>query len=135
MVARAQGFHTTWADVRHYDDGRKGETLASLSYTDTQGRTHTAPVAMPTDGGSQPAGWYAIDRPYGKYLRAYLIHDYYCARARHLLSHGLVDAARALRLDADRLLREMVLFLGAPRWKAAAIYRGVRTGAWWAGVA
>lgn len=116
-------------------DGDRAMLADDFTYTDARGRTHTAHKGMITDGGSVPKRfWRKVSSPYRDLLPAYIIHDYYCQRARDI-KQG--KERRQLRKEADKLLAEMVdwIRVNLPMVKVKRrvkpmIYAGVRLGAW-----
>ena len=105
-------------------DGRNGRLYRDFSYTDTIGREHMAHKGMITDGGSIPRFlWRLIGSPFTGVARpAYIIHDKYCYKA-----NDLEGAERAeLRLSADKLLLEILEYLGVKKWRLKTIYTAVR---------
>ena len=125
-----QGFDK-YVYLRHEPGAKKAVLQRDFHYIDQDGIKYTAPAGMPTDGGSIPVFFYrTISPPFASpFLPAYIIHDFYCDRARHLWEEGDIDGAKKLRKEADQLFREMLLHLGCPKWKAWVMYRGVRIGA------
>jgi len=116
-------------------DGDRAMLVEDLTYTDKDGRRHTAPAGMITDGGSVPKRfWRKVTSPYRDLLPAYILHDFYCQHARDIPDG---KERRALRKDADKLLAEMVAWIrrelpmvGIKRTSKGIIYAGVRIGAW-----
>ena len=115
-------------DVRFLDDGRMAQMRSTLTFIDSAGCDHYAPKNFIFDGGSIPRFfWRTIGPPFtGRARKAYPIHDWECARAR---DREAFPDRWATRAAADRTLREMCLALHVRRWKAAAVYVGVRIGA------
>jgi len=113
---------------------RVGETIAHLSrsfyYIDKDGVKHNCPSRMVTDGLSIPRKlWFLFGAPFASpYLAGGLVHDGLCDQARDIARDVGLKQARQLRLSADKLFHEMLLFLGCPRLKAWAMFRGVRIG-------
>ena len=115
--------------------GRQARLLHDLHYTDDRGRRHTARAGLWTDGGSKPRlFWRCMGHPWDRFLPAYVIHDHYCDAAADVEDAGQDAEAARLRLEADRLFREMLAWLGARRWQQHIYYAGVRIGAWWHGL-
>ena len=115
--------------IQHREGCNAGVLYRDLSYVDKYGRVHTAHAGMPTDGGTiwrlPRSTWWLTGSPYGRYLSAFIIHDWYCIRA-----NDLTGAERyQLRLEADILFREMLLYLGASKLAASIMFAGVRVGA------
>ena len=122
------GFIETCVDLRVRDD-ETAVVLSDLIFYDAHSRRHVAPRGFVTDGGSIPRFfWRIVGAPIRTpYLRAYVIHDHYCAKAQSI-SPG--DERDALRLAADRQLRDETLpACGASRTVCRYHYRAVRLGA------
>ena len=117
-------FQTTGVAVRHDDAGEEAELLEVVVYMDSDKNIHIAYPGLFTDGRSGECFYYVIGTPYKtKYLRAYIIHDWYCAKAKLL---PLAERAR-LRLACDKQLRDETLkALGAGWWRRAWTYIAVR---------
>ena len=116
-------------------DGDRAILIEDLTYTDKRGRRHKAKAGMVTDGGSVPKRfWRKVSSPYRDLLPAYIIHDWYCQRARDIKDG---KGRRNLRKCADKLLAEMVTWIRkelplvrVKRTSKNLIYAGVRLGAW-----
>ena len=116
-------------------DGDRAMLSEDLTYIDRKGRKHTAKAGMVTDGGSVPKRfWRKVSSPYRDLLPAYIIHDWYCTRARDIKDG---KQRRKLRKESDKLLAEMVSWLRVnlpmirvKRTSKGVIYAGVRIGAW-----
>jgi hypothetical protein len=79
------------------------------------------PEGFESDGGSVPRlFWRLLGGPLGPMRDAFIIHDLLYSQA------GLGGT----RKQADDALKEICLELGAERWRAWAVYRGVRMGGW-----
>jgi len=109
-------------NVAHITGEQRGVLLADFTYRDKAGKTWVATAPMYTDGGTF---WrlprltrYITGAPWGKYLAAFIIHDYLCL-------HPEICS----RKRADKLVYEMVRYLGANIIAARLLYRGVRIGA------
>ena len=110
--------------VRHDDAGGQAELLEAVVYMDTDKNMHVAHPGLLTDGRSGKCFYYIIGTPYRtKYLRAYELHDWYCAKAKM----EQPDERYRLRLAADRQLRDETLpALGAGKARCRATYMAVR---------
>jgi hypothetical protein len=90
----------------------------------------TAPAGLVTDGASVPRVlWPTVGHPFDHdVVRGALIHDHYYAR---YAGTGF-DAANEKRLRelVDKMFFAALLADGVSRWRAWAIYRGVRLGGW-----
>ena len=85
---------------------------------------------LPTDGLTIPRFlWWFLGHPYGRYLKAGVVHDRECAYAMSLPPGAERDRIRA---RADRLFGEMCAYL-TPQAKVApsAFEAGVKIGAQW----
>ena len=88
-----------------------------------------APLGFVTDFGSIPQAlwWVPGLSPFGKFRRAYVIHDklYQAPVVRTATTARVID-----RQDADAILLEACDVLGANWLNRRIIYRGVRVGGW-----
>ena len=117
-------------------DGRHAVLLNNIVFVSKNQTVHTARRHQVTDGGSIPkALWWSTGSPFTYVLLAFLIHDEECGRARSIMDKRL---RKKMRLEADRLLREMILWISKSikgikisRYDRFKIYRGVRLGAGW----
>ena len=105
-------------------DGRRVRLLRPLSYVDKAGKAHTVPAGFISDGGTIPRWlWPIVGSPHtGTGRRAYPIHDKECEDARAFTGSTFASVRR----DADRTLREMLVYLGVKPWRVRAIYAGTR---------
>jgi hypothetical protein len=79
-----------------------------------------------TDGGSVPRLLWRILAPTDPDI-------YYPSFAHDLLysTHGRTGHGKVItRKQCDQVLREQMLSIGAPKWKADMVYAGVRSGGW-----
>lgn len=98
-------------------DGRRLlDTLNSLKYQSDIGGLIEVAKGFITDLGSVPRIPIIYDLLGDIAIEPYILHDW-------LYSKGLVT-----RLMADQVLREALLLVGIPKWKATAIYLAVRIG-------
>jgi hypothetical protein len=89
------------------------KTLEVIAYVDREGQMHAVPEAFVCDGGSKPNwSWVLFGHPLGRYLMAYIIHDYDYHTIREGVANSVIktDEAIAMRRAADRL------FLEGMRW-------------------
>jgi len=100
------------------DDGRHMIVLDELTYTDPDGRAWKVPAGFVTDGASiPPEFWGLLGSPFtGLYRVAAVFHD---------AAYATLGVGKGA---ADNMLFEAMLELGCERWKADAIYEGVRLG-------
>lgn len=100
------------------DDGLHMIVLDELVYTDPDGRAWKVPAGFVTDGASIPAEfWGLLGSPFtGRYRVAAVFHD---------AAYATLGVGKGA---ADNMLFEAMLELGCERWKADAIYEGVRLG-------
>ena len=101
----------------------------AVVYCDLAGGEHCARVGMPFDGLTIPRFFWRLAGPPMRtpLLQAGAVHDDYCFRA---LAVPAGVGRDALRLEGDRLFREMVSVLGAGDVEAWYLFRSVRLGAW-----
>ncbi len=114
--------------LSHHPDGNHAELLEDVVYFDGPGYRHTAHCGLLTDGRSGRIGYYIVGAPYRtKHLRAAIVHDWYCAKAK-LLPPG--PDRNAVRGAADVLFGECLAALGVGRVKAWAMVQAVKGQAW-----
>ena len=122
-------FNSERLALDHYP--RLGYALVqeAVVYWDILGVEHGARVGMPFDGLTIPRFFWRLAGPPMRtpLLQAGAVHDDYCFRALALPAGPGRDA---LRLEGDRLFREMVSVLGAGGFEAWYLFRSVRVGAW-----
>jgi len=126
-----QEFSPLEIHLGHTVGGTTAHLTRSFHYTALSGIKYTCPSRMLTDGLSIPKFmWRIIGAPFASpYLAAGIIHDHLCIESHKAVAEiGLLEAERE-RLIADKLFREMLLFMGCSRIKAWTMYRGVRIGA------
>jgi len=105
-------------------DGRTMLITKTLVFTDAAGKAWTAPVDSIVDGASIPRiAWRMIGSPLcGRYRRASVIHDVYCAtknepwQAVHRVFAEMM-AADGVPAVKRFLMAKAVWFFG-PRWEA-----------------
>lgn len=124
------------AELKHLlgdKKGRKSVLLSDFVYIDKRGRKHTAKKGLIIDGGSIPRwAWIIIGSPYTMAVPAYVIHDWYCEKAKKVWHDE--DIYQDLRKKADKLFKEMLNTLvrvhgrKIPGWKRSIMYRAVRLG-------
>ena len=122
-------YHTTGIPSHYFDTPGKYAIVAhDVIYFDAHGRRHRVPRGTISDGGTIPRILRAsVGAPFSSpYLLAYIIHDHYAQHSRDIADKR---DRKNLRLHADQLLYEMVIYLGAGWIKRHALYRGVRIGA------
>ena len=117
-------FITDGVDYHHYRHGQFARLLQPVDFLDSKGHTHRAHPELFSDGRSGKIGYYLIGSPFrSKYIEAWTMHDWYCAKAK-LLEPGL---RRLVRDAADLQLRNETLpALGANYVLRAVAYRFVR---------
>ena len=71
------------------------------------------PAGFVTDGASIPAPLWPVLPPFGRYLRAAVLHDY-------MLSLGM------LREDADKHFYDQMRLDGVGEWRSLLIFKAVR---------
>lgn len=82
--------------------------------SDILGRTVVVPVGFSSDGASVPRFMWAIYPPFGAYLEAAIVHDWFC------VSHE-VDY-----VTAAKVFREAMEACGVPKWRRNKMYFAVR---------
>ena len=121
-------FITSGASCHFYRHGKYALLLNPVMFRDSKDHMHTAHPGLFTDGRSGKIGYYIIGSPFRtEYLEAYILHDWYCAKAK-LLEPEL----RAIVRDAAdlQLRNETLPALGAGLPRRVATYRAVRWHAW-----
>ncbi len=74
------------------------------------------PVGFASDGASVPRFMWSIFPPFGKYLEAAIVHDWFC------VTHA-VDS-----ITAARVFREAMEVCGVGKWRRSKMYWAVRLG-------
>jgi hypothetical protein len=82
----------------------------------------TVPAGYLTDGASVPRLFWNIVPPWGRYGAATTVHDVLCEYLTIVVDEKPTPISRA---DADNILREAMLVLGVPPYKAWMIYTAV----------
>ena len=72
------------------------------------------PVGFASDGASVPRILWSIYPPFGKYLEAAVVHDWFCVQ------HS-VDS-----ITAAKVFREAMAVCGVPAWRSTKMYWAVR---------
>lgn len=97
-----------------------GEVQRDLVCVSSIGGTITIPAGMLTDGASIPRLlWNLLSDTDPDILYPSYVHDY-----MYLLK-GKMPGIHLTRDQADNILREQMKIIGAPTWKADAVYRAV----------
>lgn len=94
-------------------DFKKWRLMAPLIYVGNK-ESWTVPAGTTTDFVTIPRLFWSILAPWGRHMKAAVIHDY-------LYQTGCVT-----RLDADRLFYRMMRELGVSWWRRKTMYRTVR---------
>lgn len=106
----------TGATLTHLLDRGLWQTVQPLVWS-SPAMTVTVPIGFTTDLASVPRTlWWLIPRADRHIVEPSVIHDF-------MYSGGMPGVTRKL---ADRTLRAAVLWCGAPRWYATAVYCAVR---------
>ena len=95
-----------------YMGGKKWATLSGLT-VDVCGERIVVPEHFVTDLASVPQWLWWIFPPFGRYLRAALVHDY--VYERRMFSKSV----------CDRMFLTLMVSDGVPAWKAVLFYRMV----------
>jgi hypothetical protein len=85
-------------------------------YSDILGRNVIVPERFASDGASVPRFLWAIYPPFGEYLEAAVVHDWFCVTHR-------VDS-----VTAAKVFREAMEVCGVGKWKRNKMYWAVRLG-------
>jgi len=95
------------------EDHTKWALTSELCY---RGNTDTfsAPVAFVTNFASVPRVFWSILSPWGRHMKAAVMHDYF------------YQTQCVPRLDADKLFLRMMKELGVSWWRRHTMYRTVR---------
>ena len=112
----------TALDLR-YIDGDTWQLLSPFKAYSTVAHAHiNVPAGFVTDFNSIPRLLTNI-LPREEYGEAAVLHD-------KLYREGKLNGVVIDRELADRIHREFVQWKGAPAWKVAAMFRGLRLGGW-----
>lgn len=104
--------------VEFLKDGRRARVLAPIEYN-TIGRHHGfVPVGFETDFASVPRFFWRVAPPWGRYLRAAVVHDY------------LYYAGTTTRADADKTFLLIMEVDGVAAWRRNMMYWAVRAFGW-----
>lgn len=79
------------------------------------------PCGFKSDGASVPKILWNVYPPFGKYLEAAIIHDWFC-----VLGHAGTSPIGSQ--DAARLFLEVMEVMGVGKWKRTKMYWAVRIG-------
>ena len=79
-------------------------------------RVVVVPVGFASDGASVPRALWSIYPPFGKYLEAAVVHDYFC------VTHE-IDS-----VTAAKVFREAMKVCGVNKWRRNKMYWAVRIG-------
>jgi hypothetical protein len=94
----------------------------SLYYeSDILGEIIFVPRGFVSDGASVPRALWAIYPPFGQYLEAAIVHDWYCVLGRK--GESPID----YKVAAD-VFREAMKVCGVNRWRRFKMYWAVRLG-------
>ena len=88
--------------------------LEDLVFYTKAGDSITVPKGFESDGASVPKVFWSAFPPFGKYLKAAIVHDWFC------VTHQ-VDS-----ITAAKVFREAMQVCGVPRWKCRCMYLAVR---------
>jgi hypothetical protein len=84
-------------------------------------KTIRIPVGFISDGASVPRLMWSIYPPFGRYLEAAVVHDYYCELGR--MGKSPIDS-----VAAAKLFLEAMEVCGVSKWKRTKMYWAVRLG-------
>lgn len=103
--------------------GAKWVLIHALDYHGKRQRFHI-PAGFLTDFASTPRLLWSIFPPYGRWVKAAVLHDY-------AYSHPFsVDGEPITRKDADGLFRRVLGEEGCPGWRANVMYWALRLFGW-----
>ena len=101
---------------------RTCELMQSLHYeSDTLGHAVVVPRGFVSDGASVPRALWSIYPPFGKYLEAAIVHDWYC-----VLGHK-GESPIDYKVAAD-VFKEAMEVCNASWWRRNKMYWAVRLG-------
>jgi len=104
-----------WASIEWaHEEGLKFKLSEELRYRPKAGGLYVVPQGFPTDLASIPVLLWFFLPPFGNYLSAAVLHDWFCKQ--EWIS----------RLDGDKLFLEAMLASNVKLWKAYVMYYGVR---------
>ena len=94
----------------------------SLHYhSDFLGKTIVVPKGFVSDGASVPRALWNVYPPFGKYLEAAIVHDYYCVLGEK--GESPIDYK-----DAAEVFKEAMKVCGVSWWRRNKMYWAVRLG-------
>ena len=79
------------------------------------------PAGFTSDGASVPRFLWRLFPPFGKYLEAAVVHDWFC-----VLGHAGKSPIDSV--TAAKVFKEAMIVCGVPKWKVHLMYLGVRVG-------
>jgi len=85
-----------------------------IYYSDHLGRSVSVPKGFRSDGASVPRALWWIYHPFGRYLKAAVVHDWYCVTQ----SISYTDAAI--------VFREAMAVCGVNKWRRQKMYWAVK---------
>ena len=90
-----------------------------IYYSKLLGREVTVPSTFVSDGASVPQLFWNLYPPFGQYLEAAVVHDYFC-----VLGH---QGESPIDYKTGALIfREAMVVIGVGRWKRNVMYQAVR---------
>ena len=103
----------------HHRKTRDGARFVILDldfryYSALLGRLVTVPAGFFSDGASTPHVLHWLYHPFGRYLEAAVVHDWFCVQ------HS-VDS-----ITAAKVFREAMAVCGVPAWRRNKMYWAVR---------
>lgn len=104
--------------VEFLKDGRRARVIERTEFKTHSGRCRHVPVNFVTDFASVPRFFWRIVPPWGRYLRASVVHDY------------LYYTGEVMRKEADLTLWNIMNIDGVDWWRMQAIYWSVRAFGW-----
>ena len=83
-------------------------------YSELLGRDIIAPIGFSSDGASIPRALQWMYHPFGRYLEAAVVHDWFCVMKQ-------IDS-----VTAAKVFREAMKVCGVSKWRRAKMYFAVR---------
>ena len=89
--------------------------------SDLLGRIVIVPVGFTSDGASVPRALWNLYPPFGKYLEAAVVHDWFCVLGNK--GESPIDS-----VTAAKVFREAMVACGVGKWRRNKMYWAVRFG-------
>lgn len=109
-----------WDEYDGVDFVRTVTLRSSLHYeSDLLGKTIAVPKGFISDGASVPQVFWSIYPPFGRYLEAAVVHDWYCVQGQ--MGRSPIDS-----VQAAKVFLEAMEVCKTPKWKRLKMYWAVR---------